>query len=508
MNGLGASGGGSGEPRFGDVAIELNLLTPEQVDQLLERQKYFKSLGLPKRIDEIAVEMGMMARIDCDYVLGELHRRREGLAGEAPPAIQGEEDAPLPPCRFGDFELVSRLTTLKGLSYRAFDGKLQIDVGLKLLPRFLSQDRAWVACFQRDVRVAGRLSHPNIIKFHRAGEIDGRFFIALELVEGELLSKRLERTKRLHQWEALRIGREMAYALYHSHVLGLLLRDVRPENIIIEPGGRSRFADLGVGKVQSDDPRLMTCGLAVESPHYQSPEQVRGTMVVGRRSDLYGLGATMYHMLVGHPPFEGTAEEVRMKILSEPPTDPKRILQEIDPHARSLLLKLMDKDPEQRFKRADGVIEMIDRVLGGARVQLTPAGYTPTEFDEVESAMAAEPAPPPKRDGRRSTPVPIPVPKNIAPTPAPRRAAPARSPTPPRPLPRPGTKKSVLRDVEELKPPKPLPGKKPRGKTTRVVEPIKPRGKTSKRIKPVKARKSSQRIKPVKPRKPPGKSKK
>ena len=492
MNGLGASG--SREPRFGDVAIELNLLTPEQVDQLLERQKYFKSLGLPKRIDEIAVEMGLMARVDCDYVLGELHRRREDKAGEVPQAIPGEEDAPVPPCRLGDFELVSRLSTIKGLAYRAFDRNLEMDVALKLLPRFLSEDRAWMACFQRDVRVAGRLSHPNIIKFQRAGEVEGRFFVALELVEGELLSKRLEREKRLHQWEALRIGREMAYALYHSHVLGLLLRDVRPENIIIEPGGRSRFADLGVGKVQTDDPRLIACGLAVESPHYQSPEQVRGTMVVGRRSDLYGLGATMYHMLVGHPPFEGTDEEVRMKILSEPPGDPNHILDEIDPHLRSLLLRLIDKDPERRFKRADAVIEVIDRVLGGARVQIAPAGYTPEEVDEDEIAIPVSAQPSPtgrsRPDSRRSTPVPIPVPKNIAPTPVPiPKSVEPPTPTPPVPLPRPGTRRSMLGDLEELPPTKPLPGKKTRGKTTRNLKPVKDKSKSSRKVKPAKPRK-------------------
>jgi serine/threonine protein kinase len=260
-----------------------------------------------------------------------------------------------------------------------------------------------------------------------------------------------------------------------------LLRDVRPENIIIEPGGRSRFADLGIGKVQSEDPRLISCGLAIESPHYQSPEQIRGTMVVGRRSDLYGLGATMYHMLVGHPPFEGTADEVRAKILNEPPSDRKRVLHEIDPHARSLVLKLLDKDPEQRFKRADGVIEVIDRILGGARVQLGSAGYTPLEADEQQEedvASVAAPAPIPARpDVRRSTPVPIPV-QNIAmplPIPVARPAAPTRPATPPAPLPRRGAKDDLLSDVEDLSTPQSLPGKKPKGKTTKNLTPIKGR---------------------------------
>jgi serine/threonine protein kinase len=220
-------------------------------------------------------------------------------------------------------------------------------------------------------------------------------------------------------------------------------------------------------------------------------------MVVGRRSDLYGLGATMYHMLVGHPPFEGTDEEVRMKILSEPPADPKHVLQEIDPHLRSLLLRLIDKDPERRFKRADAVIEVIDRVLGGARVQIAPAGYTPTEVDDLDDvgiAESAEPEPMPaarrKPPSRRSTPVPIPVPKNIAPTPVP-PAKKADPPTPPVPLPRPGTKKSMLGDLEELPPAKPA--KKTRGKTTRNLKPVKGRTKTSRKVKPVKGRKSSKR---------------
>jgi hypothetical protein len=417
----------SPEPRFGDMAIEMNLLAPEQVEQLLEKQKYYRSIGIPKRIDELAVELGVMARVDCDFVLGELHRRRETIQGGASPVpepVEGEEDAPLPPCRLGDFELEARLRNIKGLVYKAFDRQLQIHVALKLLQRFLTSDRAWVACFQRDVGVAQRLSHPNIIKFYRAGELEGRYFVALECIEGEMLSVRLERKGRFKELEALRIGREMAYALYHSHVLGLLLRDVRPENVIVEPTGRSRFADVGVGKVNSDDPRLIACGLAVESPHYQSPEQIRGTMVVGRRSDLYGLGATLYHMLTGQPPFVGPPEEVREKIVSDPPRDPRELVPEINPLTRDLVLQLLAKDPEQRVKRADGVIEVIDRVLGGALQQLrgapgahaTPAAGEPRptpvpvrpptpvapllEELEEEPTPAPEPAPRPRPSGR------------------------------------------------------------------------------------------------------------
>jgi serine/threonine protein kinase len=256
------------------------------------------------------------------------------------------------------------------------------------------------------VGVAQRLSHPNIIKFYRAGELEGRYFVALECIEGEMLSVRLERKVRFKELEALRIGREMAYALYHSHVLGLLLRDVRPENVIVEPTGRSRFADVGVGKVNSDDPRLIACGLAVESPHYQSPEQIRGTMVVGRRSDLYGLGATLYHMLTGQPPFVGPPEEVREKIVSDPPRDPREVVPEINPLTRDLVLQLLAKDPEQRVKRADGVIEVIDRVLGGALQQMrsTPGAHPtpvpvrpPTPAAPLLEELEEEPAPEPPR---------------------------------------------------------------------------------------------------------------
>jgi hypothetical protein len=404
----------SGEPRFGDVAIELNLLLPEQVEQLLAKQKHYRDIGLPKRIDELAVEMGVMARVDCDFVLSELHRRREAVHGKpaaahVPGADDEDEEAPVPPCRLGDFELEARLQTMKGLVYKAFDRQSQMHVAVKLLPHFLSADRAWVACFQRDVRVAARLSHPNIIKFYRAGELEGRFFIALECVEGEMLSARLEHRGRLKELEALRIAREMAYALYHSHVLGLLLRDVRPENVIIEPTGRSRFADLGVGKVTSDDPRLIACGLAVESPHYQSPEQIRGTMVVGRRSDLYGLGATLYHMLTGQPPFTGAAEEVRERIVHEEPPDPRTFVPEISPLACELVLQLLAKDPEQRVKRADGVIEMADRILGSAlqsmRAGLQAAsGRAPAPARPVPRPPAAEPL----LEELESEPAPVP----------------------------------------------------------------------------------------------------
>lgn len=376
--------------RFGDVAIELNLLTPEQVAALLAKQKSYRDLGIPMRIDEIAVDMGILARVDSNIILKELRNRRR-LTQPPPPPQAGpprtrpEDEDLVIPCRLGDFEVEQRLGGVMGAVYRAYDRKAKRKIALKLLPRSLSSDRQLVARFQNEAVAAGKLSHPNVVAYYGAGEVEGRYYISMEYVDGEALMDRLEREGRFPEREALHLVRELAHALYHAHVNKLLHRDVKPDNVIIDRNGRVRLTDLGLAKILSEDKHLTESGIAIGTPHYISPEQARGDKVIDHRSDLYGLGATLFHLVCGRPPFDGNAAEVMRKHVYDPPPDPHSLAPELSMPARNLILKLMHKNPAQRVQNADALIEAIDAIL-----------KTATGKD------AAAPSPPP------SPPIPVP----------------------------------------------------------------------------------------------------
>jgi serine/threonine protein kinase len=218
----------------------------------------------------------------------------------------------------------------------------------------------------------------------------------------------------------------MACALYHAHVLGLLFRDVRPELVLLDPHGRARFCDLGVGKVLSDDPRLIAAGLAPDTPAYLAPEQVRGNRMAGRRADLYGLGATLFRMLCGRCPYEGSPAELSARILSQDPPDPATIVPDLSPGSRELLKRLLARNPEDRPSEADDVVAELDKLLAPRGQPADKLLELAAQLSEphVEAAPAGAPAaqpgaaqPPPA-----SPPTPAPLPHLLSiPRPRPRR---------------------------------------------------------------------------------------
>lgn len=364
MTGSGGDfGGASAVERFGDIAIEMGLLSQSQVETLLSKQRHYKDLGIPMRIDSIAVDMGILARADCNIILAELRKRRKLTQPKIERPQQDDDEDLVVPCRLGQFEVEERLGGVMGAVYRAFDTNLNRHVALKLLPRSLSHDKQLVERFQREARAAGKLSHPNVVAFYAAGEVERRYYISMEYVDGESLTERLERLGRLPEKESLVVVRELAHALYHAHVNGLLHRDVKPDNVILDRAGRVRLTDLGLAKVLTEDTRLTESGIAIGTPHYISPEQARGDRVIDRRADLYGLGATLFHLICGRPPYDGNAAEVMRKHVFVAPPDPKMLAPDISDACRNLILKLMAKDPGQRIQSADALIAVINTIL-------------------------------------------------------------------------------------------------------------------------------------------------
>src|SRR5690242_17797489 len=202
--------------------------------------------------------------------------------------------------------------------YLAQDLKHDRPVALKVLhPELaasLGPDR-----FQREIKLAARLQHPHILTVHDSGETAGQLWFTMPYVEGESLRDRLRRERQLPVDEALRISREAAQALQYAHDHGVVHRDIKPENLLLTKDGNTLVADFGIARALGGDEHLTQTGMSIGTPAYMSPEQASGDQSLDARTDIYSLGAVLYELLAGEPPYTGpSAQAIIMKRFSEP----------------------------------------------------------------------------------------------------------------------------------------------------------------------------------------------
>src|SRR5690348_57186 len=227
--------------------------------------------------------------------------------------------------------------------------------------------------FLREIQIAARLNHPHIVTLHDSGEIDGLLYYVMPYVEGESLRQRLERSGPLPVDEAVRLGREVAGALGYAHQQGIVHRDVKPENILLQ-AGHALVTDFGIARAvtAAGGAELTSSGVAVGTPLYMSPEQVVGDPV-DARSDVYSLGCTLYEMLSGAPPYAGASA---LAVLASHAADPVPSLRqrrgEVPPALERTVSRAMAKLPDQRYASASA----LDAALasGAAAPPSTPPG--------------------------------------------------------------------------------------------------------------------------------------
>ena len=195
--------------------------------------------------------------------------------------------------------------------------QLSVDryVAVKVLLNSLAQNKEYIKRFEREAKIAARLSHNNVVNAIDAGEVGGRFYFVMEYVEGLTIKDHLLKHKIFEEKEAIRIVLAVAEALKHAGHRGLVHRDIKPENVILTRDGGVKLADLGLARLTDDEKwGLSEAGMAIGTPYYISPEQVRGQTDIDIRADIYSLGATFYHMVTGRVPYGGeTPSEVMRK---------------------------------------------------------------------------------------------------------------------------------------------------------------------------------------------------
>jgi hypothetical protein len=254
-----------------------------------------------------------------------------------------------------------------GSVYRATQLSMNRPIAFKVLAARLAGDPAFVERFRREARAAGRLHHPNLVTVHDSGEADGLVFFSMELVEGRSLKTVIKERGRLPADEALRITRQALEALAYAHGKGVVHRDIKPDNLMLMANGQIKVADLGLSRIDEGGDGAVTnlfettAGSFMGSPRYMAPEQGRDAHSADQRSDLYSLGATLYHLVCGQPPFNGgTAMEVLIAAQEHPLAWP-----EAPPPAplRELIARLLEKDPAQRPRDALAAIAALDCLL-------------------------------------------------------------------------------------------------------------------------------------------------
>jgi serine/threonine-protein kinase len=331
----------------------------------------------------------LLSRLTASGLLtaGQARRAAKELSGALAQQIPG-------------YELLERLGRGgMGTVYKARQLSMNRLVAVKILHPRLAANPEFIQRFQREAHLAARLSHNNIIQAIDVGSAGTTHYFVMELVQGKTIREELDAGKVFDESEALDIILQIAQALAHASRRGLVHRDVKPANIVLTPDGIAKLADLGLAR-EADDTVLarQERGLAFGTPHYISPEQIEGREDIDARCDLYSLGATLFHMVTGQPPFpDKDPENVFRGHLFRELTPPDHLNDKLSSGLGEVTEFLLAKDRRQRYQTADDLIIDLECLLAGEPPRLarqrieaaTLGGLAEGEEDE------GEPDPPP-----------------------------------------------------------------------------------------------------------------
>ncbi|HXG11991.1 MAG TPA: serine/threonine-protein kinase [Gemmataceae bacterium] len=303
----------------------------------------------------------------------------------------------------GDFHVLRRLGHGgMGQVYLAEQVSLKRKVALKILRADLAANPDALQRFQQEALAVARATHANIVQVYAIGECDGLHYMALEYVEGRNLREYLARKGPPDVPQVLAIMRQVAAALQRAGELGIIHRDIKPENILLTRKGEVKVADFGLSRCLAPDQAplsLTQSGVTLGTPLYMSPEQVEGRPV-DPRTDIYSFGVTCYHLLAGHPPFQGqTAFQVALQHVQAEPVPLEVIRPDLPAELCAVVKKMMAKDPAERYQTAGELLQDLTRLRETLTGLSSGLHSQVLEMSSLSGTPAAVPAAPSRRRG-------------------------------------------------------------------------------------------------------------
>jgi len=249
-----------------------------------------------------------------------------------------------------------------GIVYQAYDKQLKEQVAIKLLSPLLSTDTEALERLTREVSMARRVTHPNVIRIHDIGEVNGLHYVSMEYFGGTNLKEHLKRSGPLSLLNAYQIVSQMCDGLEAAHSQGVVHRDLKSQNVMVGPSGQVKIIDFGLARSVHLEGMTAT-GLIMGTPEYMAPEQVAGKHV-DERADIYALGVILFEMLTGRVPFTGdSAIAVGFQQLKDPPPSPRSINPQIPEEVERIILKALEKNPIQRYRTVDDLRKDFETAL-------------------------------------------------------------------------------------------------------------------------------------------------
>ena len=357
---------------FGKMAVEQSLCTDDELRRSLEELKACRKVN-PVMLRDIMVDLGYITETQADRLKTSLKEHKD-----AAHKIPG-------------YKILGKLGMgAMAIVYKAKQLSLNRTVAIKVLPKRFSENPEYVERFYKEGQAAAKLNHTNIVQAIDVGEAGGYSYFVMEYVEGKTLYEDLSAGKVFSEKEAVDIVIQVAHALAHAHACGLIHRDVKPKNIMINSNGKVKLADMGLARETADiEAAQSEAGKAYGTPYYIAPEQIRGEIDIDGRADIYGLGATFYHMVTGRVPFMADdPSDVMRKHLREPLVPPDHINTSLTAGVSEVIEIMMAKRKKERYKNTEELLTDLEAIRDGQPPLRARERFDLSAFKQLEDGDA------------------------------------------------------------------------------------------------------------------------